>query len=151
MVEATKSRMVEPERELRQARLPASSYVYTAWASLECNAGNVRKARKLFEQTLEVDPKCSATWLQLEVMESNNKDWERAQECFETVLKFDRRNSKVLQAYAIMESKRPEGGSREVIDLFERALAMNSRDAGVLQAYALYVAKLGDIDDAREL
>jgi len=139
------------ERELRQAGLPASSYVYTAWASLECNAGNVRKARKLFEQALEVDPKCSAAWLQLGVMESNNEDWERAQECFETVLKFDRRNSKVLQAYAIMESKRPEGESREVIDLFERALAMNSRDAGVLQAYALYVAKLGDIDGAREL
>eukprot|EP00560_Eucampia_antarctica_P007915 CAMPEP_0197825684 /NCGR_PEP_ID=MMETSP1437-20131217/2728_1 /TAXON_ID=49252 ORGANISM="Eucampia antarctica, Strain CCMP1452" /NCGR_SAMPLE_ID=MMETSP1437 /ASSEMBLY_ACC=CAM_ASM_001096 /LENGTH=769 /DNA_ID=CAMNT_0043425795 /DNA_START=137 /DNA_END=2446 /DNA_ORIENTATION=- len=139
------------EKELEKAGLPPSSYVYSAWGSLECNAGDIRKARKLFVKALDVDPKCSAAWLQLGVMESNNEDWDKAQECFETVLTFDRRNSKVLQAYAIMESKRPDGDSRQVIDLFERALAMNSRDAGVLQAYALYVAKLGDIDGARAL
>ena len=67
------------------------------------------------------------------------------------VLKFDQRNSKVLQAYAIMESKRTDGESRVAINLFERALSMRPRDAGVYQAYALYVAELGDIDGAHTL
>jgi tetratricopeptide (TPR) repeat protein len=84
-------------------------------------------------------------------MEADKENWDRAQECFENVLRFDQRNSRVLQAYAIMESKRPDGDSRKAIDLFERALRANPRDAGVLQAYALYVAKLGDIDAARKL
>ena len=50
-----------------------------------------------------------------------------------------------------MESKRPDGDSRDAIGLFEKALNANPRDGGVLQAYGLYVAKLGDIDSARDL
>lgn len=67
------------------------------------------------------------------------------------VLKFGQRNSRVLQAYAIMESKRPEVNAREVIGLFGRARKVNPRDAGVLQPYALFAAKLGDIDASRDL
>jgi tetratricopeptide (TPR) repeat protein len=140
------------EQELRKAGLPPSAHVYTAWASLEYKkAGDVRRARELFKLALTADPKCSAAWLQLGVMEANNENWEKAEQCFETVLKFDQRNSRVLQAYAIMESKRPEADSRKAIGLFERALTVNPRDAGVLQPYALYVAELGDIDMARKL
>ena len=86
-------------------------------------------------------------------MESECGNFDKARECFETVLTFDQRNSRVLQAYAIMESRRPleEVDSRKVIDLFERALKANPRDAGVYQAYALYVVELGDIDSARDL
>ena len=140
------------ERELRQAGLPPSSHVYTAWASLEYNkAGDVRRARELFNMALEVDPRCSAAYLQLGVMEADCANWEAAEKCFDKVLKFDKRNSRVLQAYALMETKRPGGSSRKAIGLFERALQANRRDAGVLQAYALYVAKLGDMDAARDL
>jgi tetratricopeptide (TPR) repeat protein len=140
------------ERELELAGCPPSSHVYTAWASLEYKkAGDARRARELFEKALKCDPKCSPAWLQLGVLEADNENWDRAQECFENVLRFDQRNSRVLQAYAIMETKRPVGDSRKAIDLFERALRANPRDAGVLQAYALYVAKLGDIDAARNL
>mgnify|MGYP005853196099 CR=1 FL=1 len=140
------------ERELKKAGLPMSSYVYTAWAALEYKgAGDVRRARELFQSALKVDPKCSAAWLQLGVMEADSENWDAAQKCFETVLKFDQRNSRVIQAYALMETKRPGGSSRKAIDLFERALRVNPRDAGVLQPYALYVADLGDIDAAREL
>lgn len=139
------------ERELNKAGLPQSSYVYTAWAALESKAGDIRKSRKLFKKALEVDPKCSAAWLQLGVMEANEENWDEAKKCFETVLKFDKRNSRVLQAYALMETKKPDGDSREAIGLFEKALQANPRDGGVLQAYALYVAKLGDIDSARSL
>ena len=140
------------ERELRMAGKRPSSYVYTAWASLEYRkAGNFRRARELFEKAIECDPKCSATYLQLGVMEANRENWEDAKHCFETVLRFDQRNSRVLQAYAIMESKRPGGDSRNVIDLFERALRAKPKDAGVLQAYALFVVNLGDIDAGREL
>jgi tetratricopeptide (TPR) repeat protein len=139
------------ERELKLARLPQSAYVYTAWASLEYKAGDIRKARELFQSALDLDPRCSSAWLQLGVLEANKENWTKAKECFETVLTFDQRNSRVIQAYAIMESKRPDGDSREVIELFERALAMNPRDGGVYQAYGLYVAKLGDINGARSL
>ena len=140
------------ERELKRAGRPPSSHVYTAWASLEYKkAGDVRRARELYHAALQVDPKCSAALLQLGVMESERENWEEAEKCFERVLKNDQRNSRVLQAYAIMESKRPHGDSRKAIALFERALKTNPRDAGVLQAYALYVAKLGDIDSARDL
>ena len=140
------------ETQLRLAGLPQSSYVYTAWAAMEYKkASDVRRAGELFELALKCDPKCSAAWLQLGVMEAENENWERSEECFETVLKFDRKNSRVIQAYALMKSKRPEGSSRTAIDLFDRALKVNPRDAGNLQAYALYVAKLGDVDAARDL
>jgi len=140
------------ERELKKAGMPSSSYVYTAWASLEYKkCDDVRRARKLFKAALTVDKKCSAAWLQLGCMEADLENWDEAELCYETVLKFDQRNSRVIQAYAIMESKRPRSNSRKVIGLFERALKANSRDAGVLQPYGLYVAKLGDIDSARDL
>eukprot|EP00537_Pseudo-nitzschia_pungens_P004715 CAMPEP_0172373856 /NCGR_PEP_ID=MMETSP1060-20121228/53503_1 /TAXON_ID=37318 /ORGANISM="Pseudo-nitzschia pungens, Strain cf. cingulata" /LENGTH=833 /DNA_ID=CAMNT_0013100311 /DNA_START=453 /DNA_END=2954 /DNA_ORIENTATION=+ len=140
------------ERELNRVGLPPSSYVYTAWASMEYKkCGDIRRARKLFKAALTVDKKCSAAWLQLGCMEAHLEKWNEAELCFETVLKFDQRNSRVLQAYAIMESKRPDSNSRKVIGLFERALKANPRDAGVLQPYGLYVARLGDMDSAREL
>lgn len=140
------------ERELKKVGLPPSSYVYTAWASLEYKkCGDVRRARKLFKAALKVDKKCSAAWLQLGCMEADLENWDEAELCYETVLKFDQRNTRVIQAYAIMESKRPGSRSRKVLGLFERALKANPRDAGVLQAYGLYVAKLGDVDSARDL
>ena len=140
------------ERELAKAGKPPSAYVYTAWANLEFHkGGDLRKARRLFEKAIQIDPKCSAAWLQLGVMEVKQENWEEAEKCFETVLKFDQRNSRVLQAYALMETKRPGGDSRQAIGLFERALQVNPRDAGVLQPYALFVAELGDIESAREL
>ena len=140
------------DRELKLAGKKPSSHVYTAWAALEYRgAGDVRRARELFKAALKVDKRCSAAYLQLGVMEADSGNWEEAQNCFETVLKFDQRNSRVLQAYALMETKRPDGDSRKAIGLFERALKAKPRDAGVLQAYGLYVAQLGDIDAARDL
>eukprot|EP00535_Pseudo-nitzschia_heimii_P000815 CAMPEP_0197185016 /NCGR_PEP_ID=MMETSP1423-20130617/11074_1 /TAXON_ID=476441 /ORGANISM="Pseudo-nitzschia heimii, Strain UNC1101" /LENGTH=804 /DNA_ID=CAMNT_0042635979 /DNA_START=640 /DNA_END=3055 /DNA_ORIENTATION=+ len=140
------------ERELKKVGMRPSSYVYTAWASLEYKkCDDVRRARKLFKAALKVDKKCSAAWLQLGCMEADLENWNGAELCFETVLKFDQRNSRVIQAYAIMESKRPNSRSRKVLGLFERAIKANPRDAGVLQPYGLYVAKLGDIDSARDL
>lgn len=140
------------ERELKRANMPPSAHVYTAWAALEYKkAGDVRRARELFQMALEVDPKCSAAFLQLGVMEADKENWDAAAKCFESVLKYDKRNSRVLQAYAIMESRRPDGSSRKAIDLFERALQAKPRDAIVLQAYALFVVKLGDIDAAKSL
>lgn len=140
------------ERELQVAGKPASAYVYTSWANLEYHkAGDKARARELFQKALNIDPRCSAAWLQLGVLEAACSNWEQAETCFETVLKFDQRNSRVLQAYALMEAKRPAGDSRKAIGLFERALQANPRDAGVLQPYALYVADLGDLDSARNL
>jgi Tfp pilus assembly protein PilF len=140
------------EREIKRAGVRQSSHIYTAWASLEYNkGGDTRRARELFNMALEIDPKCSAAWLQLGVMERRCENWEEAQACFDAVLTFDQRNSRVLQAYAIMETKRPDGSSRQAIELFERALKANPRDAGVLQPYALYVAELGDYKSARDL
>jgi len=140
------------ERELKKGGIPPSSYVYTAWASMEYKkCDDVRRARKLYKAALTVDKKCSVAWLQLGCMESDLENWDGAELCYETVLKFDQRNSRVIQAYAIMESKRPKSNSRKVLGLFERALKANSRDAGVLQPYGLYVAKLGDLDSARDL
>lgn len=140
------------ERELKKGGIPPSSYVYTAWASMEYKkCDDVRRARKLYKAALTVDKKCSVAWLQLGCMESDLENWDGAELCYETVLKFDQRNSRVIQAYAIMESKRPKSNSRKVLGLFERALKANPRDAGVLQPYGLYVAKLGDIDSARDL
>jgi tetratricopeptide (TPR) repeat protein len=140
------------ERELKRAGLPPSAHVYTAWAALEWRkAGDIHKARELFQAALEIDPKCSAAYLQLGVMEADKENWDSAEKCFDTVLKFDKRNSRVLQAYAIMASKRPDGSSRKAIELFERALKAKPRDAGVLQAYALFVVKLGDVEAAKSL
>lgn len=151
-VDAGRSCYESAKRELALAGLPPSSYVYVAWAALEWRrAGNVKLARNLFHQAITVDPKCSAAYLQLGVMETEVKNWNRARECFEAVLNFDNRNSRALQAFAIMESKRPDGDSRTAIGLFEQALKVNPKDAGVYQAYALYVASLGDVEAAKNL
>eukprot|EP00526_Cylindrotheca_closterium_P000093 CAMPEP_0113649192 /NCGR_PEP_ID=MMETSP0017_2-20120614/26130_1 /TAXON_ID=2856 /ORGANISM="Cylindrotheca closterium" /LENGTH=864 /DNA_ID=CAMNT_0000561533 /DNA_START=103 /DNA_END=2697 /DNA_ORIENTATION=+ /assembly_acc=CAM_ASM_000147 len=139
-------------RELEKAGMKPSAHVFTAWAAMEYKKeGDVRRARKLFQMALKADKRCSAAWLQLGCMEAKQENWQQAEISFETCLKFDKRNSRVLQAYAIMESKRPKGNSRKVIDLFERALKVNKRDAGVLQPYAIYVAELGDVEAARDL
>jgi len=140
------------ENELSYAGKPPSSFVYTAWADLEFKrGGDKNKARELLSKALKIDPKCSAAWLQLGVIERESDQWDEAEECFQSVLKFDKRNSRVLQAYALSESRRPQGSSRKTVDLFERALNANPRDAGVLQAYALYVNTLGDVSAARSL
>jgi tetratricopeptide (TPR) repeat protein len=149
------------ERELLRIGARPSAYVYTAWASMEHKKGSreddakcSRRARELYQKALAADPRCSAAYLQLGVMESECGNFDEAESCFEEVLKFDQRNSRVLQAYAIMESRRApreDVDSRRVLDLFERALKANPRDAGVYQAYALYVAELGDVDSARTL
>eukprot|EP01082_Thalassiosira_pseudonana_P015679 g13855.t1 g13855 contig9:603479-606348(-) len=147
------------ENELRRIGAKPNAFVYTAWASMEYKKGikddaqGIRRARELYELALEADPRCSVAFLQLGVMESECGNFDRAKECFEKVLTFDQRNSRVLQAYAIMESRRPreDVDSRRVLDLFERALQANPRDAGVYQAYALYVVDLGDVDSARDL
>ena len=144
------------EHELKRIGAKPNAFVYTAWARNEYvrgDEGSIRRARELYQLALDADPYCSTAYLQLGAMESENGNYERAEECFEEVLKFDRRNSRVLQAYAIMESRRPrdEVDSRKVLHLFEKALKANSRDAGVYQAYALYVKEWGDIDSARDL
>ena len=147
------------ERELQRIGAKPNAFVYTAWASMEYKKGkeddmkSVQRARELYRKALDADPRCSAAFLQLGVMESDCGNFDTAKECFEKVLTFDQRNSRVLQAYAIMESRRPRDkvDSRRVLDLFERALSANSRDAGVYQAYALYVVELGDVDAARDL
>jgi tetratricopeptide (TPR) repeat protein len=147
------------ERELQRIGAKPNAFVYTAWASMEYKKGKVddmksiTRARELYKKALEADPRCSAAYLQLGVMESDCGNFDTAKECFEKVLTFDQRNSRVLQAYAIMESRRPrdEVNSRRVLDLFERALRVNPRDAGVYQAYALYVVELGDVEAARDL
>ena len=146
------------ERELMRIGAKPSSFVYTAWASMEYKKGgreneakSLRKARQLYRKALEVDPRCSVAYLGLGVMESESGNYDEARDCFEEVLTFDQRNSRVLQAYAIMESRREDVDSRKVLDLFERALKANPRDAGVYQAYALFVVDLGDIDSARDL
>jgi tetratricopeptide (TPR) repeat protein len=149
------------ERELLRIGARPNAFVYTAWASMEYKKGSreddarcSRKARELYQKALIADPRCSSAYLQLGVMESECGNFDEAQSCFEEVLKFDQRNSRVLQAYAIMESRRSpreDVDSRRVLDLFERALKANPRDAGVYQAYALYVAELGDVDSARDL
>jgi len=149
------------ERELLRIGAKPNSFVYTAWASMEYKKGSreddikcLRRARELYEKALSADPHCSVAYLQLGVMESECGNFDEAKQCFEKVLTFDQRNSRVLQAYAIMESRRlpkEDVDSRRVLDLFERALKANPRDAGVYQAYALYVVELGDIDSARDL
>ena len=149
------------ERELLRIGAKPNSFVYTAWASMEYKKGSreddikcLRRARELYEKALSADPHCSVAYLQLGVMESECGNFDEAKRCFEKVLTFDQRNSRVLQAYAIMESRRlpkEDVDSRRVLDLFERALKANPRDAGVYQAYALYVVELGDIDSARDL
>jgi len=149
------------ERELLRIGAKPNPFVYTAWASMEYKKGSreddikcLRRARELYEKALSADPHCSVAYLQLGVMESECGNFDEAKQCFEKVLTFDQRNSRVLQAYAIMESRRlpkEDVDSRRVLDLFERALKANPRDAGVYQAYALYVVELGDIDSARDL
>jgi len=144
------------ERELRRINAPQSSFVYTAWASMEYkksseSSKSVKRARDLYLKALEVDPRCSVAYLQLGAMESDIGNFDSARECFEKVLKFDQRNSRVLQAYALMESRREDADDRKVLDLFERALKANPKDGGVYQAYALFVVELGDIESARDL
>lgn len=140
------------EQELLKIGKKPPAHVYTTWGSIEYKkAGDVRRARELFKTAIDIDKRCSVAWLQLGSLETDNENWDAAEECFETALKFDKRNSRLLQAYAVMESKRPDSNSRKAIELFERALNANRRDAGVLQAYALYVVELGDIDSARDL
>ena len=82
------------ERELARIGAKPSSYVYTAWASLEYkkrkeDMKSAQKARELYQKALAVDPNCSVAYLQFGVMESECGNFDKARECFETVLTFD--------------------------------------------------------------
>jgi len=152
------------EEELKKAGMEPNAFVYTSWAALEYKKeGNVQRARMLFQKAIEIDPRCSSAWLQWGVMEAANapdddneetnnrnmNNYEQAEYCYRSALRHDPKNSRVLQAYAILETKR--GNTRNAINLFERALKSKPRDAGVLQAYALFVSDLGDYESARAL
>jgi len=157
------------EEELQKAGMKPNAHVYTAWAALEYKkAGEIKRARQLFKKAIDIDPRCSSAWLQWGVMEANSApassfasgddenngnnmktNYEQAEKCYKSALQYDPRNSRVLQAYAILETKR--GNTKNAVNLFERALKAKPRDAGVLQAYALFVSDLGDYESARAL
>lgn len=149
-IEQGRRLLATAEREIDRAGKKQSSHVYTAWASLEAEFGDPKAARNLFRKAIAIDPQCSAAWLQLGVLETQAfANYDDAAEYFETILKFDARNARVLQAYGILEAKR--GNSRAAIGWFERALTTHPRDAAIYQAYAIYVAELGDVESARNL
>ena len=58
-----------------------SSHLYSAWGNMEYKqGGDVETARKLFRKALEIDPRSSATWLLLGVMEGDNRNYKEAKE-----------------------------------------------------------------------
>ncbi len=109
---------------------------------------NPKFAKELFLKSIELDPRCSASYLQLGILVKRTNP-KLACEYFQTCLDFDPENYRVLSASAILESE--NGNTRRALDLFERASSANPKDAATLQAYALYVAELGDLRAARAL
>ena len=79
----------------------------------------------------------------------SKRNYEEAIRLFKDGLRVQPRNTHILQAWAVMESRR--GHSRRAIELFERAIEIRPSDAGIYNAYATLSKDLGDVDGARRL
>ncbi|CAI5975877.1 unnamed protein product [Closterium sp. NIES-65] len=126
-----------------------NAFIWQTWAVLEAQAGNVEKARKLFDAATVADERHVAAWHGWAVLELKQGNVRRARELLQKGLKLCGGNEYIYQTLAVMEVQ--SGRVAEARALFLQATRMNAKSAASWLAWALLEAQQGDGASARLL
>ncbi|GJP33579.1 hypothetical protein CLOM_g18105 [Closterium sp. NIES-68] len=126
-----------------------NAFIWQTWAVLEAQAGNVEKARKLFDAATVADERHVAAWHGWAVLELKQGNVRRARELLQKGLKLCGGNEYIYQTLAVMEVQ--NGRLAEARALFLQATRMNGKSAASWLAWALLEAQQGDAASTRLL
>ena len=116
---------------------------------MEKEQGNHERARELFQQALQVDPKHSHTFQAWALMEKEQGNHERARELFQQGAQADPRSGHILLAWALMEKE--QGNYERARELFQQVAQTDPKNVFVYQAWALMEAKHGNDRTAQKI
>ncbi|BBN09994.1 hypothetical protein MPTK1_5g00100 [Marchantia polymorpha subsp. ruderalis] len=132
-----------------QAVRGENAYIWQAWAILEERAGNLAKARQLFDAATVADKKHAAAWHGWAKLELRADNVKRARSLLNKGLKFCGANEYLLQTLALIESR--AGKLEQARSLLARATQHNPKSAASWLAWALMESQNGLHETARRL
>ncbi|XP_074564766.1 protein high chlorophyll fluorescent 107 [Curcuma longa] len=117
-----------------QATQGENSYIWQCWAMLESKAGNIRRARELFDAATVADKKHVAAWHGWAVLEIQQGNIKKARNLLAKGLKYCGGNEYIYQSLAILEAK----GKRfkRARYLFQQATKCNPKSCASWLAWA---------------
>ncbi|WOL15984.1 hypothetical protein Cni_G24766 [Canna indica] len=117
-----------------QATQGENSYIWQCWAILESKAGNIRRARELFDAATVADKKHIAAWHGWAVLELKQGNIKKARNLLVKGLKYCGGNEYIYQTLALLEAK----GKRfkRARYLFQQATKCNPKSCASWLAWA---------------
>ncbi|XP_065031355.1 protein high chlorophyll fluorescent 107-like isoform X2 [Musa acuminata AAA Group] len=117
-----------------QATQGENSYIWQCWAVLENKAGNIRRARELFDAATVADKKHIAAWHGWAVLEIKQGNIKKARNLLTKGLKYCGGNEYIYQTLALLEAK----GKRfkRARYLFQQATKCNPKSCASWLAWA---------------
>ncbi|KAJ0979938.1 hypothetical protein J5N97_015412 [Dioscorea zingiberensis] len=117
-----------------QATQGENPYIWQCWAVLENKAGNIRKARELFDAATVADKRHVAAWHGWAVLEIKENNIKKARNLLGKALKYCGGNEYIYQTLALLEAK----GNRfeQARYLFKQATLRNPKSCASWLAWA---------------
>jgi tetratricopeptide (TPR) repeat protein len=131
-----------------------NAYVWQAWATLEAHAGDVAKARQLYDAATAADKTHAAAWHGWGMLEKSQGNFQRARDLLVKGVRLvppSRANPHLYQSLGMMAAER--GRMQEAREHFyEGSKTEAGRDSAALwHAWAMLEAREGKGDEARKL
>ena len=131
-----------------------NAYIWQAWATLEEQAGDVARARQLYDAAIAADKTHAAAWHGWGMLEKNQGNYQRARDLLIKGVRLvppSRANPHLYQSLGMMAAER--GRMQEAREHFrEGSKTEAGRDSAALwHAWAVLEAKDGEGDKARKL
>jgi tetratricopeptide (TPR) repeat protein len=128
-----------------------NAYVWQAWATLEERAGDVAKARQLYDAAIAADKTHAAAWHGWAVLEKKQGNFQRARDLLVKGVRLvppSRANPYLYQALGVMAMER--GRTQEAREHFREGTKTDagSRSAALWQTWAMLESKEPDGGDA---
>lgn len=131
-----------------------NAYIWQAWATLEENAGDVAKARQLYDAAIAADKTHAAAWHGWGMLEKSQGNFQRARDLLVKGLRLvppSRANPHLYQSLGMMAAER--GRMSEAREFFNEGSKTEAgrASAALWHAWAMLEAREGNGDRARKL
>ncbi|XP_020103524.1 protein high chlorophyll fluorescent 107 [Ananas comosus] len=117
-----------------QATQGENSYIWQCWAVLESKAGNIRRARELFDAATVADKQHIAAWHGWAVLEIKQGNIKKARNLLAKGLKYCGGNEYIYQTLALLEAKSKR--FEQARFLFQQATKCNPKSCASWLAWA---------------